>query len=87
MIGELITGLVELVVGHVNGLSVAVTLLVGAHYAGYLKHVAGMARHVRVLAAVLAVLVLFGALDVGPVLALVPKAVGLVTGLLGGLVP
>lgn len=82
MLAEIITAAIELVVGHVSGLSIAVSLLVGAHYLGYLKHLAGVARHLRLVAVLFAALVLSGALDVGDVLGVVSTLVGLVGGLL-----
>lgn len=83
MIEELVAAAIELVVGHVSGLSVAVSLLVSAHYLGYLKHLTHVARHLRVVAVLVAALVLTGTLDVGEALGLV----GWAAGLLGGVLP
>lgn len=82
MLEELLAAGIELVVGHVSGLSLAISLLIGAHYLGYLKHVAVLARHVRVLAFVLAGLVLTGALDVGGAIAFVSSLLGMLAGLI-----
>lgn len=82
MLEELLATVLELAFGNVQGLSVAVSLLVGAHYLGYAKSVVAVARNLRLVAVVVAAMMLTGVLDVGEVMGLVSAGAGLLTGLL-----
>jgi hypothetical protein len=82
VITEVIVAIVELVLGHIPGLSVAVTLFVAAHYLGKGQHLAGLFRYARVIAVVLAGLALFGALDIEILAGVLAAVVDLVAGLL-----
>lgn len=63
---ELLESLVAMVVGNVEGLSIALTLLVLAHYARKGVLVAFVFQHLRVVMVVLALLVLTPILELHP---------------------
>lgn len=82
MLEEALAAILELVFGHIEGLSMVVTLLVAAYYVGYVKYLAIIARHLRLSAIVIVALILSGALDVSEIFSLASA----LAGLLGGLV-
>jgi hypothetical protein len=87
MLEEVLAAVVQLAFGHVEGLSIAIPLLVGAHYLGYLKRITVLARNLRLMAFVVAALMLAGVLDVGEVMGLVSASEPHPGGLLGGVLP
>jgi len=89
MLEEALAGLLELVFGNVEGVSVAVTLFLAAHYLGKATMLGFLLQNLRVTASLLALLLVGGVIDIHPGVAigLLEAGLNLVSGLLGGVLP
>lgn len=83
MLDELLATLRELVFGSVEGLSVAVAPLVGTRYLWYLKNVGTVTRRLRLMAVVVAVLMLIGVLEIGAIMELIVGVVRILGSIIG----